>query len=135
MIPITRLIRLEENHQYGTFGVLLINTEVFCVTLEPADWFNQPDISSIPAQQYICRRIITPIHEETFEVMNVPGRLKILFHSGNIITDTLGCIILGQYFDKLKGNKAVLNSGKTFMKFMEEMKGFDSFHLTIKEEY
>ena len=31
---ILELIRLEENDQFGTFGVLRINKQVFCVTEE-----------------------------------------------------------------------------------------------------
>ncbi len=134
-IPTMRIVRLEENHQYGTFGVAILNTEIFCITLEPADWFNKPNISCIPAQQYLCRRVITPNHGETFEVMNVPGRSKILFHAGNYIKDTLGCIILGQYAYKLKGERAVLNSGRTYTDFMEKMRGDDTFHLTILTSY
>jgi len=31
-----RLNRQEDNYKYGTFGVFLLNSQVFCVTLEPA---------------------------------------------------------------------------------------------------
>jgi len=37
MLPIVELIRLEENFQYGTFGVIKINKQVFCICLEPAE--------------------------------------------------------------------------------------------------
>ncbi len=138
-IPIVRIVRLEENHQYGTFGVATINTEVFCVTLEPKDWWNQPNMSCVPAQQYLCRRIISPRHGETFEVLDVPKRSRILFHPLNIDNQTEGCIGLAQHFGKLKiadkSERAVLNSGKTFKAFMEKMKGYDTFHLTILTNY
>jgi len=135
MYPTVEIIRLEEDFEYGTFGILKINKAVFCVTLEPKDEENQPFISSIPAQQYICRRIVSPKWGETFEVTNVPLRAYVLFHPGNIQDNTEGCIILAQYFGKLMGDRAVLNSGKTFQAFMEVMKGYDDFHLTIKEVY
>jgi len=139
MIPITRIVRVEENFQYGTFGTFLINAEVFCVTLEPADLLNRSDVSCIPEQQYICRRVISPSHGETFEVMNVPAREHILFHSGNLKKHTHGCIITAQHFGKLKvadaEARAVLNSGATFKKFMEFMKDYDSFHLTVTSHY
>lgn len=131
---IVELIRLEENH-YGTFGVLKINKEVFCCTLEPPDLLNVRNISSIPAQQYICERHRSSKYGNTFKVTNVPGRSSVLIHAGNIVKHTKGCIILGQYFGKLKENRAVLNSGKTFKCFMTMMDGVGKFHLTIREVY
>ena len=135
MIPTIRLIRLEENYQHGTFGVLLVQTKVFCVTLEPADLQNLQNKSSIPAQQYICERYSSSKYPDTFQIMNVPGRNYVLFHSGNINEHTQGCVLLAQYFGKLKNNRAVLNSGKTFDMFMKLMTNYDKFHLTIKESY
>ena len=135
MRPIIELIRLEEDEIHGTFGVLKINKKVFCVTLEPPDKENQQSVSSIPIQQYICRRYSSAKYPSTFQVTNVPGRTKVLFHSGNIVDHTRGCILLGQYFGKLSGNRAVLNSGKTFNDFMVVLSGVKAFHLTVKEMY
>jgi hypothetical protein len=135
MKPIVELIRLEENDQFGTFGVLRIQKEVFCVTLEPADLLNAPQTSSIPAQQYLIKRHNSPKFGETFQVMDVPGRSAVLIHAGNVVGNTQGCIILGQFFGKLKEGRAVLNSGATFQAFMEAMAGYEVGHLTIKEVY
>ena len=135
MRPIVELIRLEEDEIHGTFGVLKINKKVFCVTLEPPDKENQQSVSSIPVQQYVCRRYSSAKYPSTFQVTNVPGRTKVLFHSGNIVNHTMGCILLGQYFGKLSGNRAVLNSGKTFDGFMVVLSGVQAFHLTVKEMY
>jgi len=132
---ILELIRLEENDRFGTFGVLKINKEVFCVTLEPSDRLNAPFVSSIPAQQYICRKTISPRYGETYEVTKVPGRDKILFHPGNAMADTEGCILLAQHFGKLNHNRAILNSGVTFRNFMNKLRGHEEIHLTVKEEY
>lgn len=128
------IVRLEESDQ-GTFGVLKIDKEVFCLTLEQDDEENKANESSIPAQQYICKRVDSPKYGDTFEVCKVPGRSHILFHSGNFISDTKGCILLGQEFGKLGEKRGVLNSGKAFCRFMEEMKAEEIFHLTIKEEF
>lgn len=135
MKPILRLIRLEERFKYGTFGVLLISEEVFCVTLEPPDWNNVVGRSSIPAQQYTCIRHNSPRFGETFKVVNVPGRSDILFHPGNLLPDTTGCIVLGQHFGKLQGNRGVLASGKTFERFMKILRTYDILRLTIREVY
>jgi hypothetical protein len=132
---IVELIRLEEDEHYGTFGVLRIQKEVFCVTLEPPDFQNLQNMSCIPAQQYLCSRHRSPRFGETFEIRHVPNRDNILFHAGNRKQDTSGCILLAQYFGKLKGDRAVLNSGNTFASFMAIMTGVQTFHLTIKEEF
>ena len=136
--PAVRIIRLEEHDPFGTFGQLLINGQVFCATLELPDRLNRPSMSSIPAQQYFCLRISSHTFGVTFEVTKVPGRSSILFHPGNTANDTKGCILLGQFIGKLRGDKdtrAVLNSGNTFKCFMEIMKDHVGFHLTIKEHY
>ena len=130
---IVELIRLEESRQ-GTFGVLRINKQIFCCTLEPPDRGNKRSVSSIPAQQYICKPVESPSHGGTFEVTNVPGRSHILFHSGNIVGQTEGCILLGEHFGKLRGQRALLNSGKTFRDFLREV-GREPFHLTIYEQF
>jgi len=135
MRPVIELIRLEEDFYNGTFGVLRINKAVFCVTLEPSDRENVKNISSIPAQQYECFRHRSPKYGETFKIMNIPGRTNVLFHPGNVAKHTEGCILLGQHFGKLKGNRAILNSGDTFKNFLRVMEKQDSFHLTIREVY
>ena len=68
-MKIVELIRLEENFDYGTFGALRINKEVFCVTLEPADLLNKQNVSSIPAQQYLCERYSSTKYPNTFQIM------------------------------------------------------------------
>jgi hypothetical protein len=132
---IAEIIRLEETFSFGTFGILKLDKGVFCCTLEPPDKENQANISSIPAQQYICEKINSPRYGSTFQIMNIPGRSNVLFHAGNIVDHTKGCIILGQFFGKLKGQRAVLNSGNTFKTFMQLLASENEFHLTIKEVY
>lgn len=130
-----RLIRLEENYDYGTFSVILIDSQVFCVGLEPKDEKNAPNISSIPAQQYCCERTISPRWGETFEITKVPDRFNILFHAGNTDDDTAGCVILAEHYGKLGKHRAILNSGNTFKRFMQIMGGIDEFLLTVIEIY
>jgi len=134
-MKVVELIRLEDRNHYGTFGVLKIDKEVFCVTLEPPDRLNRVNVSCIPAKQYRCTRVMSPTFGETFEVMNVPGRSHILFHAGNVLADTAGCIILAQHYGKLAGDRAVLNSGATFHVFMGMMQDENIFHLTITEVF
>lgn len=132
-MKIVELIRLEENYEHGTFGIIKIDKQVFCCTLEPRDEENASNISSIPAQQYLCNRIQSPKYGITFTVLNVPGRSCILFHAGNIDDHTKGCILLGRNWGKLGNDRAILNSGDTFKSFMKDMGR--EFHLTISEVY
>lgn len=67
--------------------------------------------------------------------MNVPQRYNVIFHAGNIDDNTQACILLGESLGKLKGNRAILNSGATFKKFMDLLEDYNEFLLTIKEVY
>ena len=132
MIPILEIVRLEESTE-GTLGILRVQKNVRMWTLEPPDFLNEKRISSIPAQQYEMIRWNSPHFGETFKVKDVPGRTQILFHSGNTIQDTKGCIILGSGL--LDNKKGVSESRKAFTKFMQILDGYDKAHLTILELY
>ena len=134
------IIRLEMTEAFGTFGAIRINGEVFGFTLEPPDRNNKVNVSSIPAGRYRCKKTHSRKFGETYEVMNVPGRTHILFHAGNVKKDTAGCILLGASVGKLKNpveTRAVLNSGATFERFMQELSALEAqeFMLAIMEDY
>lgn len=74
-------------------------------------------------------------YPDTFEVTGVQGRSYILFHSGNVEGHTEGCILLGEKIGKLREDRAILNSGKTFNNFIKELVLQDEFKLTIVEAY
>lgn len=134
LLPSVEIVRLEENDPLGTFGALKINKELFCLTLEPPDRFNQRSISSIPSQQYLCELHPSPKFGETFIVRDVPLRSLVLFHKGNWASDTEGCVILGSSLLKLKNEvsrRGVGNSGATFGAFMEVLRPYGQFKLTI----
>ena len=130
-----RLTRIETNPNQGTFGVLTIEGEAFCVTLEPYWRDNVSEFSSIPAGQYVCKPFNSPKFGDVYLVTDVAGRSMVEFHTGNVDRHTRGCILLGQYFGKLSSReRAVLNSGKTFKSFLSRM-GNEEFNLTIVESY
>lgn len=133
--PMVKILRMNEDPQAGTFGALLIQGNPFCATLEPGDLLNKAFESSIPAQQYWCKKHYSPLFNDTYKVLDVPGRGDILFHPGNVVEDTYGCVVLAQYWGKLSGNRAVLNSGKTFREFLKILNPYEIFHLTITEVY
>lgn len=118
----------------GTFGVLLINGMPIGVTGEQ-DWENnKKGVSCIPVGQYLCQRVNTPIHGDTFEVTGVPGRTSILFHKGNLpLEHSEGCILVAEQFEPLNNKHAVLASAKGYGEFMKIMKGENTFVLNIIE--
>lgn len=135
-MEIVEIIRLETDHVFGTLGYMKIRKKMFCVTLEPPDELNKPFLSSIPPGQYVCERHVSPKFGETFIILGVPDRDNVLFHKGNTVEDTEGCIVVGQHVDKLRTfERAILNSGVTFARFMKKMEGRNRFHLTITENY
>jgi len=137
------LLRLEQS-QEGTFGFLLASNKIICATLELPWNDNKPFLSCIPNGVYECVRItselVSNVGGKTYIVHNVPGRSGILFHTGNWVTDTDGCIITGLYHGYLKNPKTervervVLGSRHAFKRFMEEMEGIGRFVLVVRSE-
>jgi hypothetical protein len=96
----------------GTFGTLeasYSSTSFTCVTLEPPWYDNRRNVSCIPAGKYRCSRLESPSKGSRYQVLNVPGRDAILFHTGNwagderagLKSDSEGCIMLGTYVEPM----------------------------------
>lgn len=115
----------------GTFGTLIYEDVPFVITLERPWNNNQDDISCIPIGSYICNRIQSPKFGETFEVLNVLNRDHILFHKGNIITNTKGCILVAEAFNDIDTVSGVTESEHGFNEFMKKLKGLNQFNLNI----
>ncbi len=124
----------------GTFGVLLADGLPFALTVERPWRDNARSESCIPVGVYTASRCRTQAHYgfadspkfgNTFEVTNVPGRSRILFHKGNIMDDSHGCIIVGEQFESLNGKPAVVASAKGFDEFLRLTKDVDHFKLTV----
>lgn len=126
------VIRLEKG-QDGTFGVLRLDGQVLCVTLEPPDKGNKRDVSCIPAGEYICKRVESPSFGTTFEVTGVPNRSHILFHQGNVVNDTHGCVLLGTRFGTLGQERGVLQSRNALHTFLKRCGDADGFGIVINE--
>jgi len=123
------LVRVSHNDD-GVFGALLHHSIPFAVTLEPEDKNNQQNISCIPEGVYYCEPRNSPRFGWTYEVLNVPNRNNILFHSGNIEDNTQGCILVGESFGELGGKTAILDSRGGFNEFREKAAG-EKITLTI----
>ena len=73
--------------------------------------------------------------DETFEITGIPDRDKVRFHPVNDVGDTEGCPLLAEKLGNLFANRAILNSGRTFMRFMAFLEDYDEFILTIYEAF
>ena len=126
-----KLIRLEHSSQ-GAVGVLLIDGEIHSFTLEPdaAD----PKKPQIKQGVYAVRRFHGAKWKDTFEIV-VLGHTAVLFHAGNTEADTRMCVLLGSTVGKLKGNRAVLNSGTSFSSFMKKMGDDQEAVLFVEDRY
>lgn len=136
------LERLElTRHSYdprGTLGRLWYPTGRY-------DWFqggffhtverpwldNAPNISCIPQNTYICKRVNSPRFGNTFEVTNVPNRTHILIHAANFPHELQGCIAVGT--ELMADKVAVASSRKALNKLYEELANIDEFELEIKQ--
>lgn len=92
-----------------------------------------PQLVKIPQGQYRCEK--TRYHRggyDTFEIKDVQGHSRLLFHLGNTEEDSEGCVLLGQRFGMLRGKPAVLQSGLAFAEFMSMMGFRQSFTLGVR---
>ncbi len=118
--------------EHGVFGVLMENDIPFALTIERPWLDNKKGESCIPKGTYFCERIVPPKFGDTFEVKHVPNRSAILFHKGNVMDDSHGCIIIGEQFEMLDGKPAVLASAKGFNEFMDRLKEEYEFKIDIQ---
>lgn len=105
------ILTLERQHCYQdrAEGTLFLDGAFECFTLEPPRRAENPliDHPAIPAGAYK----VTISYSPKFRMMlphlgNVPGRQNIEIHMGNEASETLGCILVGQF----RGGKGILHS-------------------------
>lgn len=115
-----------------TFGVLIFDDVPFAVTLEPPWKNNTRSISCIPPGIYQCKRIQSPKFGDTFEILGVPNRTHILFHKGNKVSETYGCVLIGSEFGWFgETSPVILRSRAAFEEFEALLRDDDEFELKI----
>lgn len=117
--------------RFGTWGMLCTAMVPFALTLEKPWIENERVVSCIPTGTYFCGRVQSPKFDDTFEVCNVPGRTSILFHKGNTLDDTQGCILVGESIGGGVYHPRLESSAKGFTELMDLLQGLTRFELTI----
>lgn len=127
-----------------TFGKLLLDwipehKDIYTIELP---WLNNKNnISCIPQGLYNCSRYKHPEKGWVWRVLNVPGREKILIHSGNFAsdvkllssahsTDTEGCILPGLGIEE---KVPMVIKSKLAMAYLYKCIGDDNFTLEVKD--
>lgn len=129
------IVRLTKSETDPTLGCLLFDGVPLLTTLELPWLDNKQGISCIPPGKYIAKRAVNVITggglkiPTTFRIQGVPNRSGILFHVGNFLRDTNGCICVGRSF----GEKAVLNSRDAFELFLRELAEENEITVVVKE--
>jgi len=132
-----------QNLSDGVFGIMTVGNTILHTMEE--DWKdNKPSISCIPDGKYRLHR--TVYHRggyPAYEIMDVPGRSRILIHVANTEENVKGCIGVGTRrgfltvrdeddpAHPLVKKNAVIESKKAFKIFMEEMMGIEEATITI----
>ena len=119
-----QLIRMEASDE-GIVGVLKYNGALICWTLE------HPELL-IPTGVYRAVDWASPKFGKTY-LVQVPGRTQILFHWGNRLKDTTGCILVGRKVGWIEKERAVLESINAFKDFKRALGHISDFTLSVME--
>lgn len=125
------LRRLEQT-DFASYGQLVDAEEnVICLTLELPWRDNHANTSCIPVGMYVAHRFRGKRPYDVFKLDGVPGRSDIELHIGNLPHDTEGCVLLGSNLWPINGQPGIAGSEAAFRRFMDHMKGVDSFTLVV----
>ena len=91
---------------------------------------NSRSISCIPLGSYVVKPHDSPSKGKCFKVVGVePDRDEILFHVGNTLKDTEGCLLVGSSVNITQDTFFVGNSRNTLNKMLANIRS--RFHLVI----
>jgi hypothetical protein len=121
------LIRVEYSENHGTFGVLKLNGEIFCITLE-APWRGGLDKSCLPEGNHTLVRTLSEQFGQTFEVPN-----RCLLGRGNGVKEAKGNILVGERFAWLAEGRGIYGSPAAFDRLLESLRGQETVMLRITD--
>ena len=129
-LPVLELERFAYTDM-GTFGRITVGG-VTLYTVERPWLDNKPSISCIPEGLYECHpRWYNGGGYQAIEVANVPNRSHILFHVGNNMHDSAGCILVNSKLGSYENIWSGLGSKAAFKHFMQHLNG--RFAVNIKQ--
>lgn len=123
LITVERFI----HHPDCEIGRVSIQDEYFCFCIEDAYRTTKiPGQTCIPYGIYPLGTRYSPRFSKTYNhdmiwVQNVPDFQYILIHWGNTVSDTEGCLIIGDKIGILNQKDAVLNSRATYLRFYNKV--------------
>lgn len=129
------ILRRLHTSKHGTVGVISYNkNEIY--TLELPWKNNASNISCIPSGNYTSRLYKHPVKGRVFTVDNVPQRYGILIHIGNYLSQTHGCILVGDALREWPDGEINLVRSRDAMDRLRAMvdeltKGENAFTLSI----
>lgn len=85
----------------GTFGIFINGKVPFAVSLELPWKDNKRNFSCIPPLSYACKLFNSDSRGEAYRIFDVPGRDSVLIHSGNFLSDTKGCVLIGESYEDI----------------------------------
>lgn len=114
-----------------TVGVMNYG-EFRCFTLELPWLSNAKYKSSIPVGTYRCTKWESPTFGNCLKIWNVHGRTDVLVHYGNYVSNTKGCILVGDSIRDINGDGIpdVTNSKKTVEKLLSVVP--DEFTIVVR---
>lgn len=116
----------------ATLGVMTINGQFYCLTLERPWLDNMRQLSCIPAGTYRCVPYSSKKYKDVWEVTGVIGRSKILIHAGNKVDDTMGCILVG--YDASKAHENYIGNSTAALNGLRKIIGIsNSFTLVVRD--
>ncbi|WGH49621.1 hypothetical protein [Alishewanella phage vB_AspM_Slicko01] len=138
-----RLLRLLRTYKKdGTVGDLVFPCGKSLKALERPWLNNKKSESCIPEGLYAVALRNSPIVERTskgkykkgYEIVAVPDRTFIMFHIGNYVRNSDGCVLTGTDEGESNGIPAVWSSADAFDKFMSLMEKHKITHIHIEEQ-
>jgi hypothetical protein len=127
-----KVVRLESSDE-GIRGILLVDGVIFATTLERPWVKNTVNISCIPEGNYKGRKYSSHRHGKTLKIVDVINRTGILFHIGNSMSDSAGCLLLGDNF--AKSSCKIESSTSAVHRFKERLVNETQFTVTVTNAY
>ena len=127
---------ISRNYQdYQTPGLLTVFSSgqmlYQCKTLELPYKNNKPDVSCIPEGVYTVKKITRPDGRPGLHIQDVPGRTKILIHTGNYAAgdhpDILGCILVGLKYSYVNSDQ--------YLDIADSTPAFNALYKILPQEF